>query len=462
MTARVPGPRPRRPRSGSDRAAPTTPTPGVVDHRAGSDVGPRAERSGVSPRRWSLWALPAPALAYVLAVDVLAVVVGAVFGATEPVAAGDLRTALLLALGCAVHIEAARGIERRREVVADGVPYIDLKSMWSFAGLLLLPLGPALVLVVFSFAYWWLRVSQRPVPHRWVFSAATVVLATFAAHLVLRTAAEPEILALISGPTGLLLVAAAGLTRWLVNLWLVVGVISLSAPTTTWRQRFGSSTDTLIGLGALALGAATAVLAASAPWIVPVLLVPVMGMHRGFLVGQFARAARTDGKTGLPTAAHWRDHATREVARARRRGGAYPGLGVLMVDLDQFKAVNDHFGHLVGDAALREVADALRAEVRGYDAVGRFGGEEFVVLLAEVSPAEVGQAAERIRRRIGACEIRVPDGPVRHLTASIGAATLPADAVDLDDLLVAADTALLAAKRSGRDRVEFAARVRSA
>ncbi|PVZ05309.1 sensor domain-containing diguanylate cyclase [Actinomycetospora cinnamomea] len=410
----------------------------------------------LDPRRWSLWQAPRRVVVAVLVVDVLAVVLSVAVSGLQPIGAADWRTLGLLALGLVVHVEIARGIERRREVAAEGQPYIELKSVWSFAGLFLLPLGLALVLVVLTFAYWWARVSQRPVPHRWTYSAATVLLASTAAWGVLSLV-PGDLLAKVSGPLGLLVLVAAGLTRWTVNHGLVVFMICLSAPGTPWWKRLGSPTDTLIGLGALALGAALAVVALTAPWLLPVLLVPVMGMHRGFLLQQFARAARTDPKTGLANATAWRDQADRELARLRRRGGE---MGVIMVDLDAFKAINDRHGHLVGDAVLRAVADTLRSEVRPYDAVGRFGGEEFVVLLAEADPDQVGRTAERLRRRISECEVAISTelggGTVAGLTASIGTASYPQSSQDLDGLMVSADAALYAAKHGGRNRVECA------
>jgi diguanylate cyclase (GGDEF)-like protein len=427
-----------------------------VAHTARGDGPAPSWWRRADPRRWSLWQAPLRVVVGVLGVDLIAVVVGVLLAGAEPVGAGNLRMLGLLALGCAVHVEATRGIEKRREIVSAGRPYIELKSMWSFAGLLLLPVGLALALVVFTFAYWWLRAAQRPVPHRLTYSGATVVLGSATAWFVLG-AGPPNVLGLVAGPTGLLVVVGAALTRWLINHGLVVAMISLSAPGTPWWKRLGAPTDTLIGLGALALGAALAVLATDTPWLVPLLLLPVMGMHRGFLLQQLALAARTDPKTGLANVVAWRDQADRELGRLRRRGGT---LGVLMVDIDAFKAINDRHGHLVGDKVLHAVADALRAEVRAYDAVGRFGGEEFVVLLPEAGPEEAARTAERLRRRISDCEVTLPPadggGTVQGLTASIGAATYPRSSTDIDGLMRSADAALYVAKHGGRNRVECA------
>jgi diguanylate cyclase (GGDEF)-like protein len=138
-------------------------------------------------------------------------------------------------------------------------------------------------------------------------------------------------------------------------------------------------------------------------------------------------------------------------------------LGVLMLDLDHFKSFNDRMGHLVGDQLLRAVADELRSETRPYDLVGRFGGEEFVILLPGVGNAQVEHIADRLRERISRLRVLV-DGPhdrpttVGGISVSIGAAVRPDDGDDIDQLVLAADGALLAAKAAGRDRVRLAHR----
>ena len=134
---------------------------------------------------------------------------------------------------------------------------------------------------------------------------------------------------------------------------------------------------------------------------------------------------------------------------------------------DHFKEVNDRHGHIAGDGVLLGVAEGLRAEVRDQDLVGRFGGEEFVALLAglDVTDAADGSdvlaIAERMRSGIAALrvEIPTPDGPltVTGLTASIGAAIHPWHGDDVGALMHAADAALYAAKRAGRNTVRLAA-----
>jgi diguanylate cyclase (GGDEF)-like protein len=130
---------------------------------------------------------------------------------------------------------------------------------------------------------------------------------------------------------------------------------------------------------------------------------------------------------------------------------------MLVIDLDRFKTLNDKHGHLAGDIALTAVADCIKHELRDYDAVGRYGGEEFVAMLPNAGTNAAMRAAERVRARIEQCSISAePEGPELHLTASIGVATYPSYGTELDELLQAADTALYAAKAAGRNAVRLA------
>ena len=134
---------------------------------------------------------------------------------------------------------------------------------------------------------------------------------------------------------------------------------------------------------------------------------------------------------------------------------------VLVIDMDRFKHINDTYGHLAGDTALKAVGEALADELRGYDAVGRFGGEEFVAMLPGVDGPTARGVAERIRRRIEALTVQVEQvsggSGLMTVTASIGVAAAPGASADLDDLLRAADGALYVAKDEGRNAVRLAA-----
>lgn len=144
---------------------------------------------------------------------------------------------------------------------------------------------------------------------------------------------------------------------------------------------------------------------------------------------------------------------TRELARSRREGSP---LSVAIADLDRFKAVNDQHGHAGGDAVLRQAASRMAASLRPYDALGRWGGEEFLVVLPGCDARAAAVTAERLRARLGAEPIDA-GGHAITVTCSLGVATLePGGGEDERSLLSAADAALYRAKENGRDRVEVA------
>lgn len=159
------------------------------------------------------------------------------------------------------------------------------------------------------------------------------------------------------------------------------------------------------------------------------------------------RLSVTDGMTGLSNYRAFQRQLAREVERAQRFGRP---LGLLLLDLDFFKAVNDTHGHQVGDAVLIELAQRVQAEVRDVDLVARYGGEELVVVLPETDATGAGLLAERICAVVRAMPFDA-DGVQLTVTVSVGAAALPEHATTAADLLRAADEAMYAAKAAGRD-----------
>jgi diguanylate cyclase (GGDEF)-like protein len=163
---------------------------------------------------------------------------------------------------------------------------------------------------------------------------------------------------------------------------------------------------------------------------------------------------RIDEKTGLLNMAAWEREATAAITRAVRTGAP---LAVAIIDIDHFKAVNDSYGHLVGDKALRAVSERFTQLMRAGDLVGRFGGEEFVLLLLDAGTDHAYRIAERLRQSIAGSPISV-DAPgavdAINVTVSIGVATLNnAGCRTLTDMIAAADSALYQAKEAGRNRV---------
>jgi diguanylate cyclase (GGDEF)-like protein len=166
---------------------------------------------------------------------------------------------------------------------------------------------------------------------------------------------------------------------------------------------------------------------------------------------EVARAARTDALTGLGHHGALMEALGEVVAEAN--GGA---VGLVMLDLDDFKQVNDRHGHLAGDAVLAEVAARLRREVRVGEQAYRYGGEEFAVLLPGADRRVAVAVGERVRRAIGGAPFALRGVGRLPLTCSVGVASLPADARDGRGLVAAADAALLRSKAAGKNRVEAA------
>lgn len=164
---------------------------------------------------------------------------------------------------------------------------------------------------------------------------------------------------------------------------------------------------------------------------------------------QMEYLALHDGLTNLLNRRALHDHAEAELSRATRNTAPF---SVIMLDIDHFKSVNDRFGHAAGDAALRLVASTLTQQLRAYDVVGRWGGEEFMILLPNTALAEARTAAERIREAIEAARLPVVNDGEVQLTASLGVAALTG-AASVQELTSQADTALYRAKQMGRNRV---------
>jgi diguanylate cyclase (GGDEF)-like protein len=160
-------------------------------------------------------------------------------------------------------------------------------------------------------------------------------------------------------------------------------------------------------------------------------------------------AAFTDHLTGLANRRRFERQLEREVARTERYGHPFC---LLLIDIDNFKAVNDTYGHDAGDEALRRVANVIQSGTRGIDTGARIGGDEFAVILPETSLERGLEVAERLRTAIAALDAE----PSARVTASLGIAELPACARAGDELRAAADAALYEAKRSGRDRTACA------
>ena len=163
--------------------------------------------------------------------------------------------------------------------------------------------------------------------------------------------------------------------------------------------------------------------------------------------------ATIDSLTGINNRANIMNIAGRELNRATRTGNP---MGFVMTDVDKFKSINDNYGHPAGDAVLKQVADRISSCLREYDSVGRFGGEEFLILFTEIDPENVKNAAERIRKTIADSPMKIPNSEIT-VTMSFGTvAFIPGEPADKDSLIARADAALYQAKEGGRNKVVVA------
>jgi diguanylate cyclase (GGDEF)-like protein len=175
----------------------------------------------------------------------------------------------------------------------------------------------------------------------------------------------------------------------------------------------------------------------------------VMWMEIESLQGELVRSARYDSLTGLYNRGTFLAEFEREVSRSARGG---PAFSLAIFDLDHFKLINDRYGHPVGDSVLKAFAEALRASIRKHDVVGRYGGEEFALLMPQTGKETAVRVAERVRRELEARGVSV-DGKRIEVTVSAGIASHGIDGQDWDALLTAADDALYEAKHAGRNRI---------
>ncbi len=167
---------------------------------------------------------------------------------------------------------------------------------------------------------------------------------------------------------------------------------------------------------------------------------------------QLMKQVTRDPLTQLPNRRHLDEILRREMKRSRRYGGRFT---VLLVDLDRFKSINDGHGHIAGDMVLQEVSRRISEAVRETDTVGRWGGDEWLMILPETAPEDAKVLTRRIRRDIRDNPVILGDGTELSTTISIGIASYPGQGRTIQDLVSEASEALRSAKKSGRDTESF-------
>jgi len=423
-----------------------------------ADRGPPTTSWRDRVSRLELWSVHARARTFILTVEVLvAALVVVTLVRTQVDAVAATRACLLVALST-LYAESANRVDLLRRYLhlgGRGGVWSNPTSVWTFCAALVLPAEYAALVVVVIYAHILLRSRRHRLGRSYqiVFGCTTTLLGTLVA-IAVQTLAGVDLSQGGLAALVVVLLALAGYT--VVSLIATVTAVYLVRRPPTWRSVLPGADAVGFEVAMLVLGVVTAGFVLSNPWFAPTVIVLVAVLHRSTLVKELEVAASTDVKTGLLNATAWHLLAERHLLRAQREGSP---AAVLMIDLDHFKQVNDTFGHLAGDVALRAVADCLKAELRGYDALGRFGGEEFVAVLDRAAPEAALAIAQRITHAVRTLT-PLPterDSPL-SITASIGVANYPADGTSIDALIQAADTALYTAKTAGRDRVHHTRR----
>jgi diguanylate cyclase (GGDEF)-like protein len=403
---------------------------------------------------WPLWSLPRWLATFVVAVVAVYVAAIGVAASFTSLTEHDLIVFAVL-LACT-----AAAVELARKTGEPGHTAKDVQGVWEFPIAILLPPLFALLAPISRIALQQWRVRRAP-PYRRVFTTASIGLSYCAASLTFHGLSAALIGdapgALVHNLVWTLLVAFSAVVYAVVNKIIILTAVKGTGPAVDIRTQFFGGEALFNDTAEICIAVlVTYGVAVGNLFVAPAALPVVTLLQRSLRHAQLVTDSRADPKTGLLNATTWERESTTEVARAVRTGSP---LAVALLDIDKFKVINDTYGHLVGDLVLKEIANTLDSVLREYDRAGRFGGEEFSVLLPQTRAVDAFRIAERLRANIAGLNIIVPGmtgGERVHVTVSIGVAALDAGSKrELSELMAAADAALYRAKDGGRDQVQM-------
>jgi diguanylate cyclase (GGDEF)-like protein len=403
---------------------------------------------------WPIWSLPRWLRAYVLTIIAVALAAICLAASFTTITEHDLVMFGLL-LGCtAIAVEL---IKRAGE--QGGGVIRDVQGVWELPVAILLPPLYALLLPMARFALVQWRVRRAPA-YRRVFSGAAVGLCYGAAsvtfHSLSGLSRQGTGGTLIHGKVWILLVLISAMVTWVLNKVMIMTAVKGSDPAASIRTQTFSREPLYNDAVEMCIGVLVTYGVAGNPLLALAALPVVTLLQRSLSHVQLVNDSRADSKTGLLNAATWERESIAEVARAVRTRSS---LAVALLDIDRFKRINDTYGHLVGDQVIKEIARALDNALRDYDLAGRFGGEEFSLLLPQTRAVDALRIAERVRETIaGLCVIApgTSGGERVQVTVSIGVAALDSGSKrEFPDLMAAADAALYRAKAGGRNQVQM-------
>jgi diguanylate cyclase (GGDEF)-like protein len=410
----------------------------------------RSAASGV--RQWQVWSVKEPLRDYLMAVPLVAVaVVGIEAAGTTWQVRQELIFAALVACG-AIAVEATRTVKEPQGAVAR-----DLQSVWYLAIAVVLPPFYAFAAPIPLTLYKIFR-TRPAILHRRVFSNATISLAYGSVSLLFH-----RLPVSIAGShpgtqnhalTWTAAVVVGGILGWAINHALLLVAIKLSDGTRPVRELIGSRESITCDSIELSMAVSLALVVAINPALMALALPSVIMQRRYLMRVQLVTHARIDADTGLLNGPTWQREATAELLRALR---SRTPLALAVIDIDHFTDVYETAGKVVHDQLLRDVADMVKDQLPGHDLIGRFNGDEFVVLLPSTGSDEARKISERLRDRIAGEPIAIESGTqagyVFRLTVSIGVAVLNESRRALAELIGAADSALVQAKSTGWNKV---------
>jgi diguanylate cyclase (GGDEF)-like protein len=442
---------------------------------------------------WPLWQLPRWLVAFVLAVIAAAGAAIVAAAALTTIHVHDLEIFAVL-LGCdVVTVELTR-----RSGEPAGLTK-ETQAVWELPMALLLPplYGLMAPIVRIALTQWRVR---RALAYRRIFTAAAYGL-TYAAASVTFHALAPPLTGFFSAPTArvevwALVALACGVLRSVLNKVLVMTAVKGSDPAASIRSSLFTREALFGDLAELSVGVLVAYVTTASPLMALLALPCVTLLQRSQRHYQLVSETRVDGRTGLLNAVTWQREAAVRVTRATRprawTGTVLPApmprsqlntwllrfreapwarpaaqdndsalLALLMVDIDHFDVVNNTCGHLAGNAVLAAVAGTFSEHLRESDLCGRYGGDEFAILLPGTSPTEATAIAHRLCLAVSQLTfpaISAETGVAEpRVTVSVGVAALEGAHVDLDELVAAADDAMYRAKKAGRNTVRMIA-----
>jgi diguanylate cyclase (GGDEF)-like protein len=406
----------------------------------------------VSVRAWQLWTLT-PLLRWYLAVVTALPLLVIPFAAAETQWRLSQAVIFIALLVCgAVALESTRVVSE-----AHGTVIRDLQTVWYLAIAVTLPPVYALLAPVPLTAYrlWRMR---RGYVYRRVFSSATISLAYGCACLVFH-AVPPRVAGSVPGTASHALiwtgvVACCGALAWIVNNGLLLVAIGLADPEARIRNMFGNREALTFDLTELSLAVSLSLVIAINP-VLMALGLPTIVLYRRYLMSaQLVMQARLDAKTGLLNAGTWHHEAEVELHRALR---ADSPLALALVVIDHFNDVNETAGQAVRDQLLRDIAVIIKDQLPDQDLIGRFGSEQFAILLPRTGRNEAQRISERLRDHVAGEPIAIESGShagyVFRMTVSIGVAVMNQSRRALAELIGAADTALDEARSTGWSKV---------